>query len=144
MGFLKEFKEFAMKGNVVDLAVAFIIGGAFNKIVSSLVNDVVMPPVGMALGGVSFGQLFANLSNNTYATLDEAIKAGAPVIQYGAFVQTVVDFLIVALVVFVMVKMIKRMQEIRKVEEAQLVAAAPPEPSEEVVLLREIRDSLKK
>lgn len=142
MGFLKEFKEFAMKGNVVDLAVAFIIGGAFNKIVSSLVNDVVMPPIGMALGGVSFGQLFVSLNGEAYATIADAEKAAAPILKYGQFVQTVVDFIIVAFVVFCMVKLIKRMQEARKKEEA--AAPAPAAPPEDILLLREIRDSLKK
>lgn len=141
MGLVQEFKEFAVKGNVVDLAVGFIIGGAFKTIVSSFVNDVVMPPIGMALGGVSFGQLFVNLNDATYATLAEATKAGAPVIKYGAFIQTIVDFLIIAFVVFMMVKMINRMQEMRKKEEE---AAAPAEPAEDILLLREIRDSLKK
>ncbi|MCJ8277192.1 MAG: large conductance mechanosensitive channel protein MscL [Bdellovibrionales bacterium] len=143
MGFLKEFKDFAMKGNVVDLAVAFIIGGAFKTIVSSLVKDVVMPPIGMALGGVSFGQLFVNLNDQVYATLAEAEKAGAPVVKYGAFIQTIVDFLIIAFVVFCMVRLITKMQEMRKKEEEE-APEAPAEPSEDVLLLREIRDSLKK
>ena len=141
MGFLKEFKEFAMKGNVVDLAVAFIMGGDFNTVVSSLVKDVVMPPIGKALGGVSFVQLFVNLGDAAFTTLDEAVKAGAPVIKYGAFVQTLVDFIIVAFVVFCMVRLINKMQNLRKKEEA---AAAPTAPAEDIVLLREIRDSLKK
>lgn len=141
MGFVKEFKEFAMKGNVVDLAVAFIIGGAFKTIVSSFVNDVIMPPVGMALGGVSFGQLFVSLNDTVYSTLDEAVKAGAPVVKYGAFIQTVVDFVIIAFVIFCMVRLITKMQDLRKKEEE---AAAPAEPAEEILLLREIRDSLKK
>ncbi|MCB0379053.1 MAG: large conductance mechanosensitive channel protein MscL [Bdellovibrionales bacterium] len=141
---LKEFKEFAIKGNVVDLAVAFIVGGAFNKIVSSFVNDVIMPPIGMALGGVNFSQLFINLGATSYATLDEAVKASAPVVKYGAFIQTIVDFTIVAFTVFMMVKMIKRMQDMRAQEEEAAAEAAPPAPSEDVVLLREIRDALKK
>lgn len=143
MGFVKEFKEFAMKGNVVDLAVAFIIGGAFKTIVSSFVNDVIMPPIGMALGGVSFGQLFVNLNNATYATLDEAVKAGAPIIKYGAFIQTVVDFVIVAFVVFCMVRLITKMQEARKKEE-EAAPETPAAPAEDIVLLTEIRDALKK
>ena len=142
MAFMKEFKEFAMKGNVVDLAVAFIIGGAFNKIVSSLVNDVVMPPIGMALGGVSFSQLFINLSSTHYATMAEAEKAAAPILKYGQFIQTVMDFIIVALVVFCMVKLIKAMQEARRREE--VAAPAPAATPEDILLLREIRDSLKK
>ncbi len=143
MGLVQEFKEFAMKGNVVDLAVAFIVGGAFKTIVSSLVNDVVMPPIGLALGGVSFEQLFVNLGPNTYENMAAAVKDGAPIIKYGAFIQTIIDFTIIAFVVFVMVKMINRMQELRKKEEEE-APAAPPEPSEDVLLLREIRDSLKK
>ena len=141
MGFVKDFKDFAMKGNVVDLAVAFIIGGAFKTIVSSFVNDVVMPPVGMALGGVSFGQLFVNLNDATYATLAEAVTAGAPVIKYGAFIQTIVDFVIIAFVVFCMVRLITKMQESRKKEEEAAVSAGP---AEDIVLLTEIRDALKK
>ncbi len=143
MGLVQEFKDFAMKGNVVDLAVAFIIGGAFNKIVSSFVNDLVMPPIGMALGGVSFNQLFYALNGEVYESLAAAEKAAAPVVKYGQFTQTVVDFLIVAFVVFMMVKLISKMQDLRKKEEA-VAEAAPVSPSEDIVLLREIRDSLKK
>lgn len=141
MSFIQEFKNFAMRGNVIDLAVGFIVGGAFNKIVSSLVNDVIMPPIGMALGGTSFGQLYVSLNGEIYGTMDEAIKAGAPILKYGAFLQTVVDFLIIAFVVFCMVKLISKMQDIRKTEEATTTPAAPPE---DILLLREIRDSLKK
>lgn len=144
MSFIKEFREFAVKGNVVDLAVGFIVGGAFKTIVSSLVKDVVMPPIGMALGGVSFGQLYINLTDKTYESLAEATKDGAPVIKYGAFIQTVVDFIIIAFVVFLMVKMINKMQDLRKKEEEEAAAESPAEPSEEILLLREIRDSLKK
>ncbi len=140
MSFLKEFREFAVKGNVVDMAVGFIVGGAFKSIVTSLVNDVVMPPIGMAIGGVNFSQLYVNLNSETYASLAEATAAGAPVIKYGQFLQTIIDFIIIAMAVFVMVKVINKMQEMRKEEEA----AAPAEPAEEVLLLREIRDSLKK
>ncbi len=142
MGLLKEFKEFAVKGNVVDLAVAIIIGTAFKSIVSSFVNDVVMPPIGMALGGVSFKELYINLNSQVYENLAAATKAGAPVIKYGVFIQSVVDFLIIAFVVFCMVKMINQLQEIRKKEEAD--PAAPAEPPEEILLLREIRDKLSK
>lgn len=133
--FWKEFKAFAMRGNVVDLAVAFIVGGAFNKIVSSLVSDVIMPPLGLALGEVSFGQLYINLGSKTYATLDEATRAGAPIIKYGSFLQTVIDFVIIAFVVFCMVKLLTRFHLQQTKEE---------KTSEEVLLLREIRDSLKK
>jgi len=118
MALLKEFKEFAARGNVVDLAVAVIMGGSFGKIVSSFVNDVIMPPVGLVLGNVNFSDLFVSLSG-TYATLEEARKAGAPTINYGIFAQAVLDFLIVAFVMFMMVKQINRL---KKVE-------APPSPS---------------
>ncbi len=144
MGLVQEFKEFAMKGNVVDLAVAFIIGGAFKKIVSSFVNDVIMPPIGMALGGVSFEQLYYPLNGESYETLAAAEKAGAPIVKYGAFTQTVVDFLIVAFVIFMVIKMIARMQELRKKEAEEANEEPPPEPAEDILLLREIRDSLKK
>lgn len=141
MGLVQEFKEFAVKGNVVDMAVGFIVGGAFKTIVTSLVNDVVMPPIGMAMGGKNFSQLYVNLSTTTYASLAEAIKAGAPIIKYGAFLQTIIDFLIIAMAVFVMVKVINKLQKLRE-EEAKEEAAA--EPGEDILLLREIRDSLKK
>jgi large conductance mechanosensitive channel len=144
MGLVQEFKEFAVKGNVVDMAVGFIVGGAFKTIVTSLVDDIVMPPIGMAMGGVSFKQLYVSLNNVAYATMDEAVKAGAPIIRYGAFIQTIIDFLIIAMAVFVMVKAVNKMSELRKKEEEEAAAAAPAEPAEEVVLLREIRDSLKK
>lgn len=139
MGFVKEFKEFAMKGNVMDLAVAVIIGGAFQKIVSSLVKDIIMPFVGLAMGGVSFSSLFCALDGNTYATLAEAEKAGAAVLKYGIFIQATIDFIIVALVIFCVVKGINSM---KKKEEAK--PAAPAAPPEDIQLLREIRDSLKK
>lgn len=139
MSMMKDFKDFAMKGNVVDLAVAFIIGAAFKTIVASFVKDVIMPPIGMAMGGVDFSQLFISLNETVYATLAEAVKAGAPVIKYGAFIQTVVDFIIVAFVVFMMVRMIAKLE--KKKEEAP---AAPAAPAEDIVLLTEIRDALKK
>lgn len=137
MGILKEFKEFAVRGNVIDMAVGIIIGTAFTGIVKALVDGVIMPPLGLMLGGVDFSQLFINLSETEYATLAEATAAAAPVIQYGAFIQTVVDFTIVAIAVFLMVKAIN---SLKKKEEA----AAPAAPAEDIVLLREIRDSLKK
>ncbi len=143
MKILNEFKEFAMKGNVIDLAVGFIIGGAFKTIVTSLVNDIVMPPIGMAVGGVSFNQLFYALNSEVYATLEEATKAGAPVLRYGNFIQTIFDFLIIAMAVFVMIKVVTKMSEMRKKEE-EAAPEAPAEPSEEILLLRDIRDSLKK
>lgn len=109
MALLKEFKEFAARGNVVDLAVAVIMGGAFGKIVSSVVNDIIMPPIGLLLGNVNFSDLFVSLSG-TYSTLEEAKKAAAPTINYGIFLQAVLDFVIVAFVVFILVKQINRLK----------------------------------
>ncbi|MCC6148194.1 MAG: large conductance mechanosensitive channel protein MscL [Anaerolineaceae bacterium] len=107
---LKEFKEFAMKGNVADLAVGLIIGAAFGNIVTSLVNDVIMPPIGLLLGKVNFTNLFINLSSTHYAILEEAKAAGAPTINYGLFINTVINFLIVALVMFFIVRAMNRMR----------------------------------
>ena len=106
----KEFKEFAMRGSVVDLAVGVIIGAAFGKIVSSLVDDVIMPPIGLLMKGVNFSELFFNLSSTHYATLDEAVRAGAPVIKYGLFLNTVINFLIVAFVLFLVIRQMNRMR----------------------------------
>lgn len=139
MSFISEFKEFAIKGNVIDLAVGVIIGGAFGKIVDSFVKDIVMPMVGQLVGGVDFKQLYLNLGSQTYATLELAEKAGAPLVKYGAFINTVVDFTIVAMAIFVAVKAINKLK--KEAPPAPVVAA---EPAEEIVLLREIRDSLKK
>ena len=139
MSMMKEFKDFAVKGNVVDMAVGLVIGVAFKAIVSSFVKDVVMPPIGKALGGADFSKLFINLNETAYMTLAEATKAGAPVIRYGAFLQTVIDFIIIAFVIFMVVKGINASK--KKEEEAP--AAPTPDP-EDIVLLREIRDSLKK
>jgi large conductance mechanosensitive channel len=108
---LKEFKEFAMKGNVLDLAVGIIMGMAFGKIITSLVNDIIMPPIGLLLGNVDFANLYINLSGGTYASLDEAKKAGAAVIGYGVFLNTVLDFIIVAVVMFLLVRQINRMKK---------------------------------
>jgi large conductance mechanosensitive channel len=107
---LKDFREFAARGNVIDLAVGVIIGAAFGKIVASAVNDVIMPPIGMALGRVDFTNLFVALDGVAYASLEEAKKAGAPVIAYGQFVNTIVEFLIVAAVVFMMVRQLNRLK----------------------------------
>jgi large conductance mechanosensitive channel len=107
---LKEFKEFAMRGNVVDMAVGIIIGAAFGKIVSSIVEDVIMPPIGLLLGKVNFSNLYLNLSGTAYATLDEAVKAGAPVIKYGAFLNVLINFIIVAFVLFLLIKQMNRMR----------------------------------
>ena len=139
MSIVKEFKEFAMRGNVVDMAVGVIIGGAFGKIVTSLVQDVIMPPIGKLLGGVDFKSLYIDLGNGGYATLAEAEKAGAPIIKYGAFINSVIDFLIVALVIFVVVKVINSMKR-----EQPAAEVAPPATPEDILLLREIRDSLNK
>ena len=129
---LKEFKEFAMKGNVVDMAVGIVIGGAFGKIIASFVGDVLMPPIGMLMGGVDFTTLAA--------TLVEAAPGGEPVLlKYGAFIQTVVDFLIVAFAIFMVVKW---MNSMKKKEEEK--PAAPPAPPAQELLLTEIRDLLKK
>ena len=138
MGFFKEFKEFAVKGNVMDMAVGVIIGGAFGKIVTSLVNDIIMPLIGKATGGVSFTDLFINLSNDeTYETLAAAKEAGVSVFAWGQFVQNIIDFLIIALCIFLMVKAINKAK--KKEEPAP---AAPAGPTQEE-LLAEIRDLLK-
>lgn len=141
MSFGQEFKEFAMRGNVVDLAVGVVIGGAFGKIVTSLVQDVIMPPLGAVLGGVDFKQLFINLSGQSFETLADAEKAGVPLIKYGAFIQTIVDFTIIAFAIFVVVKAINKL---KRQEEAAPAPAEPAPTPEDIVLLREIRDALKK
>ena len=138
MSMMSEFKDFAVKGNAIDMAVGIIIGGAFGKIVSSLVNDVILPPIGKLLGGVDFKQLFFNLGETTYATLAEAQEAGAPTLNYGNFLQNIFDFLIIAFVIFIDGQ---GDQQAKKKEEEK--PAAPAKPSEEVLLLREIRDGLK-
>ena len=135
--FLDEFKKFILRGNVVDLAVGIVIGTAFGKIVDSLVKDIVMPVVGMFLGGVDFKNLFITLGTGSYATLAEAEKAGAAVLKYGVFLQTLLDFLIIAWIVFIAIKAINRMKR-------EQPAPAPVAPPEEVVLLREIRDAVKR
>lgn len=139
MGMVKEFKEFAVKGNVVDMAVGIIIGGAFGTIVKSLVSDVIMPPIGLALGGVDFSNLFFTLGDGSFDSLEAAKEAGAATINYGIFFNNVISFLIVAFAVFLLVKSIN---SLKKKEEAK--PAAPPKPSDEVVLLTEIRDLMAK
>ena len=135
---LKEFKEFALKGNVLDMAVGIIIGVAFGAIVSSLVDDVIMPPVGLILGGVDFSQLFVVLDGSgEYNTIDQAKEAGAVTWNIGLFINAIIKFVIVAFAVFLMVKLFNRL--VRKQE--QKSAEAPP-PPEDVTLLREIRDLL--
>ncbi len=141
MGFIKEFKEFAMKGNVMDMAVGVIIGGAFGKIVTSLVNDVLMPVISLATGGIDFTNLFINLGEGDYKTLAAAQEAGASVFAYGSFIQNVVDFLIVAFCIFLMLKGINKLN--RKKEEPAPEPEAPKGPTQEE-LLAEIRDLLKK
>jgi len=135
---LDEFKQFAMRGNVVDMAVGIIIGGAFGKIISSFVADVIMPPIGMLMGNVDFSQLFINLSDVSYESLALAQEAGAPTINYGVFINTVLDFLIVAFAIFMV---IRGMNKMKKKEEEK--PAEPAKPSEEAVLLTEIRDALR-
>src|SRR4030067_2226502 len=108
---LREFKEFAMRGSVVDMAIGIIIGAAFGKIVSSLVGDVLMPPLGLALGNVDFSSLYINLSGQQFASLAEAQKAGAATINYGVFINTIIDFLIVAFVIFLLVKQVNRLKK---------------------------------
>ena len=137
MGFIKEFKEFAVKGNVMDMAVGVIIGGAFGKIVTSLVNDVLMPIVGKLTGGISFTDLFVTLGDGEFKTLAAAQEAGAAVLAYGQFIQNIIDFLIVAFCIFLM---IKGMNNLNKKKEEE--PAAPAGPTQEE-LLGEIRDLLK-
>jgi large conductance mechanosensitive channel len=120
---LKEFKQFAMKGNVLDMAIGVIIGAAFGKIVTSFVSDVLMPPLGLLLGRMDFSGLFLNLSGTGYATLADAKKAGAATLNYGLFLNTVIDFLIVAFVIFLLVKQVNRMR-------APAPAAPPPATKE--------------
>lgn len=121
-----EFKKFMVRGNVIDLAVGIIIGGAFKTIATSLVNDVLMPPIGLLLGKVNFRDLFINLSGVPYASLAEAKDAGAATINYGVFINTIIDFVITALAVFVIIRQINRLQEAAKRKEA---AAPPPAPT---------------
>lgn len=109
MSLAEDFKKFAMRGNVMDMAVGVIIGGAFGKIVTSVVNDIVMPPVGMLLGNVDFSNLFISLNGKEYATLEAANKAGAPVLAYGSFMNTVIDFLILAFIIFMMIRQINKL-----------------------------------
>lgn len=134
----EEFRTFAMRGNVIDLAVGIIIGAAFTAIVNSLVNDILMPPLGLAIGGIDFSNFFLTLKGGSYATLEEAQKAGAVTINYGLFVNAVIKFMIVAFAVFMLVKQINRLQR----HEAEKPAPPAPPPRQEV-LLAEIRDLLK-
>ena len=139
MSFASEFKEFALKGNVMDLAVGVIIGGAFGKIVDSVVGDLIMPVVGRIFGGLDFNNYFIPLAGQTATTLADAKKAGA-VFAYGSFITIALNFIILAFIIFLMVKQMNRLKR-----EAPPPPPAPPAPTpEDVLLLREIRDSLKK
>lgn len=142
MSFIKEFKQFAMRGNVVDMAVGIIIGAAFGKIVSSLVNDVIIPPVGMLLGGINFSEFRMVIKDAVPATVDAAGNAvpeiAAITLNYGSFIQVIIDFLIIALAIFMMIRV---MNKIQKKEEAK--PAPTPAPGKEETLLAEIRDILK-
>ena len=142
MGMMQEFREFAVKGNVIDLAVGVIIGAAFGKIVDSVVGDLIMPVVGAIFGKLDFSSLFVVLGNvpaGTAMTLDALKKAGVPVLAYGNFITVAVNFAILAFIIFLMVKQINRMKK-----EAAPAPVAPAATAEDVLLLREIRDSLKK
>jgi large conductance mechanosensitive channel len=131
----REFREFAMRGNVIDLAVGIIIGAAFTTIVNSLVNDLIMPPLGLLIGGVDFSNFFVTLKGGAFPTLEAAKAAGAVTVNYGLFINAVIRFVIVAFAIFILVKQINRLQT----EEP----APPPEPPRQEVLLAEIRDLLK-
>ena len=140
MSWLKEFREFAVKGNAIDLTVGIIIGAAFGKIVSSLVADIVMPPIGLLLGGVDFSNLFVTLrGQGAYPSLAAAKEAGAVTLNYGVFLQALVDFIIIAFSIFLIVKLINSAK--RRAEEKQ---QEEPKPAADIVLLTEIRDLLKR
>lgn len=142
MSFLTEFREFAVKGNVVDLAVGVIIGGAFGKIVDSVVKDLVMPLVSLGLGGLDFSNRFIPLAGQTATTLAEAQKAGA-VFAYGNFITVALNFVILAFIIFMMVRQINRLKRQAPPAPAPAAPTAPPPVPEDVQLLREIRDSLR-
>lgn len=135
----EEFKKFAMRGSVVDLAVGVIVGAAFTSVVNSLVKDVITPPIGWITGGIDFSNLFFVLKGGSYATLAEASKAGAITINYGVFLNAVISFLIVAIVLFLVVRQLNQLFR----PKSPATPAAPPPPPEDVLLLREIRDLLK-
>ncbi|QEY25695.1 large-conductance mechanosensitive channel protein MscL [Neisseria zalophi] len=143
MSLAKEFKEFIMRGNVIDLAVGMVIGTAFSGIVKSLVDDVIMPPIGILIGGVDFSNLFITLKEGTtpapYASVAAAQEVGAVTMNIGLFINTLISFVIVAAAIFIVIKLINKMKR-----EQPVVEEAPAEPSEEILLLREIRDSLNK
>ncbi len=140
MGMMQEFKEFAVKGSVIDLAVGVIIGGAFGKIVDSMVGDLIMPVIGAVVGKIDFSNLYLILGSvppGTVMTLDALKKAGVPVFAYGNFITVAVNFAILAFIIFLMIKQVNRMKKAQP-------AAAPAAPAEDIVLLREIRDSLRR
>ncbi len=141
MRILDEFKKFAMRGSVVDLAVGVVIGAAFTGIVNSLVKDIITPPIGLALGGIDFTNFFVTLKGPHLATVAEAQKAGAVTLNYGIFLNTLINFLVVAFALFLLIRSINRLTMPETPAEA--VAAAPPAPPEDILLLREIRDELK-
>jgi large conductance mechanosensitive channel len=132
---LKEFKNFLIKGNMLEMAVGFITGAAFSTMIKSLVDNIIMPPIGMLLGEVDFAQLYIPLDGKSYATLDTAVKSGAPVIKYGLFVNDMISFILVGFVIFLSVKAYSKIKDVPAEEEL---------PEESILLLREIRDSLKK
>jgi large conductance mechanosensitive channel len=134
----REFRDFAMRGNVIDLAVGIIIGAAFTTIVNSLVNDIIMPPLGLLIGGIDFSNFFLTLKGGSFPTLEAAKVAGAVTMNYGLFINVIIRFLIVAFAIFILVKQINRLAR-----EEPKAPPPPPEPSREEVLLAEIRDLLK-
>jgi large conductance mechanosensitive channel len=149
MSVLKEFREFAVRGNVIDLAVGVIVGAAFGKIVDSMVSDVIMPVVSLAFGKIDFSSYFLALGRvpeGTAMTLEAVRKAGVPVLAYGAFITVALNFVILAFIVFMMVKQINRLRALSAADTVQAAASVPAEPPptpEDIQLLREIRDSLK-
>ena len=140
MSLIKEFKDFAMRGNVIDMAVGVIIGGAFGKIVSSIVADIIMPPLGLLIGGVNFTDLSVVLRS---AEIVDGVEKAAVTLNYGNFFQVVFDFLIIAFCIFMVIKGINKVSTLKKTEEEAPVEEAPPAPTNEEVLLTEIRDLLK-
>ncbi len=137
---LKEFKEFALKGNMIDMAVGIVVGGAFGRVVSSLVDDVLMPPIGKITGGTDFSNLFITLGEGEFASISQAQEKGIPTLNYGQFANNIIDFLIVAFAIFMVVKLLDK----AKKKQAAEPAPEPPPPPRNEVLLEEIRDLLKK
>lgn len=137
MSVMQEFKAFAMRGNVVDMAIGIVIGTAFGKIVASFVADIIMPPLGFITGGVDLSNLYINLSERKYATLQLAQEAGAVTINYGMFINSILDFIIIAFAIFMVIKQMNKLK-------APEPEAAPPTKAEDILLLEEIRDLLKK